>query len=98
MMNSFLINSWLILLCSVPTVQFCIQSFPVYARFTEVDLLFGNQVEYLQVFKIFWDYNIFTIAMLSVAGVTLLTLLVCAVLSIDSFILPLVFCIETLSC
>ena len=44
MMNSFLANVFLILLTSVVVVQFCAISFPVYARNTEVDLLWGQQV------------------------------------------------------
>jgi hypothetical protein len=45
LMNAFLVNTWLVLLCSVPTVQFSVTAFPIYARFTEVDLLFGAQVQ-----------------------------------------------------
>merc|ERR1712110_1384868 len=37
-MNSFLMNVWLILVCSVPTVQFCGQAFSMFARNTEISL------------------------------------------------------------
>jgi hypothetical protein len=36
-MSAFLANSWIILLCSVPSVQFCVDAFPLYARETQVD-------------------------------------------------------------
>jgi len=76
LMNSFLVNTWLLLLCSIPTVQFCTQCFPVYARLTDVDMLFGTQVQYLKFFSYFWVYNVFTIAMIVLSGLTLIYLLV----------------------
>lgn len=76
LMNAFLVNTWLILICSVPIVQFSVQAFPVYARFTEVDMLFGTQVQYLKFFKIFWVNDIFVIAILAVAFITMVGLLV----------------------
>jgi hypothetical protein len=36
-MNAFLVNTWVILLCSVPAVQFCAWAFPIYARYTDVN-------------------------------------------------------------
>lgn len=76
LMNAFLVNTWLILLCAVPVVQFSVQSFPIYARFTEADMLFGSQIQYLQFFKYFWDYDIFIIALLGISFLTLIGLLV----------------------
>lgn len=64
MMNSFLANTWLILICSVPTVQLCVAAFPVYARYTAVDLLFGTQIQYLQFASYFFRHNVFIIALL----------------------------------
>lgn len=75
LMNSFLVNTWLLLLCSVPTVQFSSRCFPVYARFTDIDMLFGTQVKYLKFFKSFWDNNVFIIVMLIVSGISLIYLL-----------------------
>lgn len=75
LMNSFLVNTWLLLLCSVPTVQFSSRCFPVYARFTDIDMLFGTQVKYLKFFKSFWDNNVFIVVMLIVSGISLIYLL-----------------------
>jgi len=64
LMNSFLANTWLILLSSVVVVQFCALSFPVYARNTQIDLLFGTQIQYLKFFKPFFYHNVFVYALL----------------------------------
>jgi len=69
-MNAFLANTWIILLCSVPTVQFCVRAFPVYARETTIDNLFGSQVEYLNFFKYFWENNVFILMMIIIFGIT----------------------------
>ncbi|GMH57178.1 hypothetical protein TrRE_jg3308, partial [Triparma retinervis] len=47
-MNSFLFNLGLILLCSLPVVQFSVLAFGDYARFTNVNQIFGVQIKYLQ--------------------------------------------------
>jgi LMBR1 domain-containing protein 1 len=60
------------MLCSIPTVQFCVQAFPVYARYTDVDMLFGTQIRYLPVFDWFWDNNVFVIALCALSGLTFL--------------------------
>ena len=44
LMNSFLFNVWLLLLCAVATVQFCYTAFQSYARLTAIELLLGVQV------------------------------------------------------
>jgi len=67
MMNAFLFNTWLILLCSLPIVQFCVTAFPIYARDTSVDVMLGTQARYLQFFKYFFDQNVFVFALLAVA-------------------------------
>lgn len=59
LMNSFLANTWLILISSIVVVQFCALSFPVYARNTQIDLLFGTQIRFLQFFTYFFDNNVF---------------------------------------
>jgi len=76
MMNAFLVNAGLILLCSIPAVQFCVIAFPVYARFSEIDMLFGTQVRYLTFFHYFWDSNVFIIAMLCIVGLSLIVAIV----------------------
>jgi len=76
LMNSFLVNTYLLLLCSVPCIQFCTQSFPVYARFTDVDMIFGTQIKYLNFFRYFWVYNVFIYVMLVLIFLTAVYLLV----------------------
>jgi len=65
MMNAFLANTWVILLMSVPTVQFCTMAFPIYARFTDIDMLFGTQIKYLEFFRYFWVNHVFLYAILA---------------------------------
>jgi LMBR1 domain-containing protein 1 len=77
MMNAFLFNSWVILLCSLPAVQFCVYAFPIYARFTQADVMFGAQVKYMRFFKYFFNYNVFIIAIMCFAGLTGLYLMLC---------------------
>ena len=62
--NSFLANSWLILLCSFVVVQFSAVAFPIYARNSTVDLIFGTQIRYLRFFTYFFDNNVFVFALL----------------------------------
>merc|ERR1712127_1070507 len=74
MMNSFLFNTAIILLCSVPAVQFCVQAFPSYARYSDVDMMFGTQVQYMKGLNLLWANNVFTITMMVMSGLTLLFL------------------------
>jgi len=62
LMNAFLANTWLVLLCSIVVVQFCATSFPVYARDTSIDMLFGTQIRYLRFFKYFFNNKVFIYA------------------------------------
>ena len=59
MMNSFLFNVGVILLCEIPVVQFCTDAFSIYARVTSVSMLFGTQIRYIQGFDVMYQYNIF---------------------------------------
>jgi len=68
MMNSFLFNTLLILLCALPVVQFCTTAFNEYARLTTIDLIFGVQVKNLRFLKYFWVFYIY--AFLSIALLT----------------------------
>jgi hypothetical protein len=45
LMNAFLINTWFILLISVPLVQFSAFAFPIYVRYTSINMLFGVQTK-----------------------------------------------------
>uniref|UniRef100_A0A6A7G5U2 LMBR1-like conserved region-containing protein n=1 Tax=Hirondellea gigas TaxID=1518452 RepID=A0A6A7G5U2_9CRUS len=71
MMNAFLVNTWIILVCSFPCVQFCTIAFPIYSRGTSITVIFGNQVKNLQFFKYFFKDNVFVIAMLILSMITL---------------------------
>jgi len=59
LMNAFLANTWLVLLCSLVVVQFCATAFPVYARSTSINMLFGTQIRYLRFFNYFFDNKVF---------------------------------------
>jgi LMBR1 domain-containing protein 1 len=61
----------------VPTVQFCTLAFPIYARYTDVDMVFGTQIQYLQFLTEFWKNNVFIIALLCINFLTIVYLLVC---------------------
>jgi len=69
-MNSFLFNLGIVLLCSIPVVQFSTIAFADYARFTNVNQIFGVQVKYLRFFKYFWTTNAFIYAILAMALVS----------------------------
>lgn len=74
MMNSFLFNTWILLICSVPAIQFCATAFPIYTRFTAVDLMFGTQIYYMKFFKYFFANNVFVIVMVALSGLSLIFL------------------------
>lgn len=76
-MNAFLVNLWVLLLCTIPLVHFTQIAFPFYSRFTSVQVLFGQQVKYLRFFNYFWRYNIFIYILLGVAALALLISLIC---------------------
>merc|ERR1711879_429974 len=57
--NSLLANVWLLLVCSMPCVQFCTIAFPEFARNTSVDMMFGSQIQYMRFFSFFFTNNIF---------------------------------------
>jgi len=78
LLNAFLVNSWLLLVCSIPTVHFCVTAFPVYTRETQVDLLFGSQIKYITFFGAFFQNNVFEIAMLCFSFLALIYLCACA--------------------
>lgn len=73
-MSSFLFNTALVLLCSVPTVQFSTYAFAAYARNSTALQVFGTQIRYLKFFGLFFEKNIFVYALLVVFGLTSLYL------------------------
>ncbi|ETO23384.1 hypothetical protein RFI_13798 [Reticulomyxa filosa] len=76
LMNSFLANSWLMLLCSFAVVQLSATAFPIYARNSSVNLIFGTEIRYLSFFRYFFGTKAFLYALLlfSVVGVISLSL------------------------
>jgi len=70
MMNSFLFNVMLVLLCTIPNIQFCTEAFSIYARVTAVDLLFGTQIKYLRYLSFIWSNNIFLYVMFVFVALT----------------------------
>jgi LMBR1 domain-containing protein 1 len=77
MMNSFLFNVGLILLCSIPVVQFCTTAFALYAHGSAIENLFGIQVTNLKFLRYFFLNNVFLYALFILAALTLIYLLVC---------------------
>lgn len=78
LLNSFLVNTWILLICALPTVHFCAQAFPVYARNTEVNILFGAQIKNIEFFGNFFQNNIFIICLLVISFLSVLYGLLCA--------------------
>lgn len=73
-MSSFMFNVALVLLCSLPVVQFTVTAFPEYARYTNVVNVMGTQVQYIKFFSWFWVNKVFIYAILGVTGLTTLWL------------------------
>lgn len=70
LMSSFLFNVALILLSTQAVIQFCAQAFAVYAESTEVQDIFGNEVEHLWGLKYLYIENVFIYALLGFVGLT----------------------------
>ena len=74
MMNSFLFNVWLLLLCGVACVQFCYASFQSYAQLTAIDMLLGVQVRNLAGLSWFFRNDFFFYLQFGISGLTFLYL------------------------
>ena len=74
LMNSFLFNVWLLLLCGVACVQFCFSAFQSYAQLTAIDMLLGVQVRNLQGLSWFFQNGVFYYCMAGVSALTLVYL------------------------
>ncbi|KAL2337752.1 hypothetical protein Fmac_012198 [Flemingia macrophylla] len=70
LMNSFLFNVGLILLCSISVIQFCSIAFAYYAQATAAQEIFGHTLESLRGIKYLYKYNVFQIAFVALAGLT----------------------------
>ncbi|KAL4189097.1 hypothetical protein AMTRI_Chr08g205280 [Amborella trichopoda] len=70
LMNSFLFNVGLILLCSISVLQFCATAFGYYAQATAAQEIFGHTLKSLCGIKYLYKYNVFQIAFIVFAGLT----------------------------
>ncbi|PIA59406.1 hypothetical protein AQUCO_00400349v1 [Aquilegia coerulea] len=70
LMNSFLFNVGLILLCSISVIQFCATAFGYYAQATAAQEIFGHTLQSLRGIKYLYKYNVFQIAFVAFAGLT----------------------------
>ncbi|VFQ84337.1 unnamed protein product [Cuscuta campestris] len=70
LMNSFLFNVGLILLCSISVIQFCATAFAYYAQATAAQEIFGHTLQSLRGIKYLYKYNVFQIGFVVLAGVT----------------------------
>ncbi|KAK6125972.1 hypothetical protein DH2020_040280 [Rehmannia glutinosa] len=70
LMNSFLFNVGLILLCSISVIQFCATAFGYYAQATAAQEIFGHTLQSLRGIKYLYKYNVFQIAFIILAGLT----------------------------
>lgn len=76
MMNSFLFNTSMILICSVSVVQFCATAFSTYARLTAIDMIFGVQVRNLRFLQFFFQNNVFLYALVGLFAFSTIFLLI----------------------
>ncbi|KAL2557966.1 LIMR family protein [Forsythia ovata] len=74
LMNSFLFNVGLILLCSISVIQFCATAFAYYSQATAPQEIFGHTLQSLRRIKYLYNcscrYYIFQIAFIILAGLT----------------------------
>lgn len=73
-MNSFLFNIILMLIASVGVIQLCISSFPTYTRNTDIYLIIALQLNYMKFYSAFYQNNVFPIAFVIWAGLSLIFL------------------------
>ncbi|XP_074264533.1 LIMR family protein At5g01460 [Silene latifolia] len=70
LMNSFLFNVGLILLCSISVIQFCSSAFAYYAQATAAEEIFGHTLQSLRGIKYLYKYNVFQIGFIALALLT----------------------------
>ena len=63
-MNTILFNINLIMLCTIPTLQFSVDAFQEYARLTDINTIINVQIRYLEFYQFFNSNNIFVLIML----------------------------------
>ncbi|CEP02626.1 unnamed protein product (mitochondrion) [Plasmodiophora brassicae] len=74
MMNAFLFNTWLTLICTIPVVQFCVINFSMYANDTSVRGIFGTQIFYLSFFRMIFYHDAYIFAMFAIMFVTVVAM------------------------
>ncbi|KAJ6846123.1 LIMR family protein [Iris pallida] len=72
LMNSFLFNVGLILLCSISVIQFCATAFASYAQATAAQEIFGHTLQSLRGIKYLYKYNVFQYGFVAFAVLTFL--------------------------
>ena len=70
LMNSMLFNVSVLVLCSLPVVQFCTYAFDAYARYTTISTLLGVQVKYMEFLSLFFETKAFVYIILILSGVS----------------------------
>lgn len=78
-MSAFLANIWVLCLCVFPLVQFIVTAFPIYARYTAIEVLFGGQIKFLKGFSTFWKQNVFVYMLLAIAVLTIPVVIFCPI-------------------
>ncbi|RRT51626.1 hypothetical protein B296_00028591 [Ensete ventricosum] len=71
LMNSFLFNVGLILLCSISVIQFCASAFAYYSQATAAQEIFGHTLQSLRGIKYLYKYNVFQYGFVGLAALTL---------------------------
>ncbi|THU51667.1 hypothetical protein C4D60_Mb06t33470 [Musa balbisiana] len=71
LMNSFLFNVGLILLCSISVIQFCATAFAYYSQATAAQEIFGHTLQSLRGIKYLYKYNVFQYGFVFLAVITL---------------------------
>lgn len=66
---------YLVLLCTIPTIQFCTQAFSSYSRYSDSFYLFEIQIKNIFYFGEFYQNNIFLYIICGVSLITLIYLL-----------------------
>lgn len=75
--NSFLFNIMLILICTIPVLQFSADAFSSYIRFTDMTTILNIQVRYVDSFRPFFKNQIFVAVLVGFSLLTALYALIC---------------------
>ena len=76
LMNSLLFNTAVILLSSTAVLQFCSEAFAVYAKDTDIQEIFGNDVDHLQGIKYLYRKDIFLYCLIGSAALGIVVLVI----------------------